>query len=90
MNDSTLTLTHNSLFGIGIQNYYESEGIILNDPEILPKDPYTDKRFLTLQKRSFTSSDVRNHAYIISAYLYMHACVVLLQLYSNSCILYIS
>ena len=40
------------------KNFYESEGVILNDPEDMPKDPYTDKRYLTLQKRTFTSPSV--------------------------------
>lgn len=41
-----------------LQQFYESEGVILNDPEILPKDPFIDKRFNALQKRTFHTPDV--------------------------------
>jgi len=40
------------------KEYYASEGVIMNEPEIVPVDPYTDKRYLTLQKQTFTSPDV--------------------------------
>ena len=32
--------------------------MILNDAETIPKDPYTDRRYLTLQKRNATTPDV--------------------------------
>ncbi|ODN06377.1 EF-hand domain-containing protein 1 [Orchesella cincta] len=40
------------------KQFYESEGLLLNDTEILPKDPFIDKRFNAMQKRTFHTPDV--------------------------------
>lgn len=47
-----------SVLNIFMQQFYESEGLILNNPELLPKDPFIDKRFNALQKRTFHTPDV--------------------------------
>ena len=36
-----------------VQNFMESEGLVLNEPETVPKDPYTDSRKQPL--RSYTT-----------------------------------
>lgn len=41
------------------KHYYESEGVIMNTPEELPKDPYTDRRYMMQQKPFTCSGDVR-------------------------------
>ncbi|CAG7722699.1 unnamed protein product [Allacma fusca] len=41
-------------------DFYESEGIILNCPEVIPKDPYIDQRILSLQRKPHAPKNICN------------------------------